>query len=73
VVYWHISGDKKIDLPLKSSDLTVMENLGKEIQIQPGQKGDHTVLPVGNRRYIKTGKLTKNELIAAFNNAEIIN
>jgi len=73
VVYWHISGDKKIDLPLKSSDLTVMENLGKEIQIQPGQKGDHTVLPVGNRRYLKSNKLTKDAFITAFKNAEIIN
>jgi hypothetical protein len=48
-----------------------MENIGKEIQIQYGQNGDNTVLPVGNRRFIKTSKLTKNELITAFKNAKI--
>jgi hypothetical protein len=71
VVYWHISGDKKIELPIKSSDLTLMENLGKEIQIQSGQNSENSVLPVGNRRYIKTSKLTKDELITAFKNAKI--
>lgn len=70
-VYWHISGDKKIELPIKSSDLTLMENLGKEIQIQSGQNVENSVLPVGNRRYIKTSKLTKDELITAFKNAKI--
>src|SRR5690606_5964724 len=39
-VYWHISGDKKIDLPLKSSDINLMESIGKEISIQPGQNGN---------------------------------
>ena len=71
-VYWHISGDKKIDLPIKSEDLTLMENIGKEIQIPTGQTGDHTILPVGNRRYIKTSKLTRDELVTAFKNAQII-
>jgi len=71
-VYWHISGDKKIDLPVKSSDITLMENLGQEIPVQSGQNGDNTILPVGNRRYLKTGKLTKDELISAFRNARIM-
>lgn len=72
-VYWHISGDKRLELPLKPGDLTLMEKLGQEIQIQAGQNGENTILPVGNRRYIKTSKLTKNELIIAFKNAKIIN
>jgi hypothetical protein len=71
-VYWHISGDKKICLPLKSENLNLMENIGKEIQIPSGQNGDHTTLPVGKRRYLKTKKLTKDELITAFINAQII-
>ena len=71
-VYWHISGDKQLELPVKQGDLTLMENLGQEIQIKPGADGNSTLLPVGNRRYIKTSKLTKEELITAFKNAKII-
>ncbi|HBE42528.1 MAG TPA: hypothetical protein DDW27_15270, partial [Bacteroidales bacterium] len=71
-VYWHISGDKKIELPVKSSDLTLMQYLGKEIEISSGQSADKTILPVGNRHYIKTGNLTKDELANAFRNAIII-
>ena len=71
-VYWHISGDKQLELPVNPGDLTLMENLGQEIQIKPGSNGNSTLLPVGNRRYIKTSKLTKEELITAFKNAKII-
>jgi hypothetical protein len=72
VVYWHISGNKQLELPVKPGDLTLMENLGQEIQIKPGSNGNSTLLPVSNRRYIKTSKLTKEELISAFKNAKII-
>jgi hypothetical protein len=71
-VYWHISGDKKIDLPVKSSDITLMESIGKEFQIQAGQSGNNTVLPVGNRRYIKTSTLSKDALVEAFGKAKIV-
>ena len=70
-VYWHISGNKKIELPLKSSDIILMQDLGKEIAISASQSDGKTVLPVSNRHYIKTSKLTKNELENAFRNATI--
>ena len=62
-VYWHISGDKKLELPVNSRDLTLMESLGQEIQVQARSNADNTILPVGKRRYLKTTKLTKDELI----------
>ena len=71
-VYWHISGDKQLELPVNSGRLTLMESLGQEIQVKPGSNENTSVLPVGNRRYIKTSKLTKEELIEAFKNAKII-
>ena len=58
-VYWHISGDKKLELPVNPEDITLMENLGQEIQINPGSDENSTVVPVGNRRYIKTNKLSR--------------
>lgn len=71
-VYWHISGDKKIDLPVNSAKITLMENIGEKQQIQSGQNGDHTILPLGKKRYIKTSQLTKEQLISAFNNAGVL-
>ena len=71
-VYWHISGNKKIELPVNSKDITVMENLGQEMKVHSGKDGKTALLPVGNRRYIKTNKLTKDELVAAFKNAKLI-
>ena len=37
VVYWHISGSRKLELPLKRSDVKLYETLGKEVRItDPG-------------------------------------
>ncbi|MDD4869210.1 MAG: hypothetical protein PHR77_01520, partial [Kiritimatiellae bacterium] len=73
VVFWHISGNKKLELPLNSRDFTLMENLGQEIQVQASQNGNSTVLPVGTRCYLKTHKLSNDKLVAAFKSAKIIN
>lgn len=72
VVYWHISGNKEMELPLSSKDFTLMERLGQNIQVNSDQNGDKTIVPVGDRRYLKTSKLSKNILITAFRNAKII-
>ncbi len=69
-VYWHISGDKQLELPVKSSDITIMESIGREIS--PGTNGNNVVIPVGNRRYIKTGTLSKETLVRAFAEARIV-
>ncbi len=71
-VYWHISGDKTIEMPVKTSDIKLMENLGEEIIIQSGQSEETSVLPAGKRRYLKTDRLTKDELISAFRNSTIV-
>ena len=71
-VYWHISSDKRLALPLKPENLTLMEKLGQAIRIQSGQDRNSTILPVGNRRYIKTNKLTEDDLTSAFRNAKIL-
>jgi hypothetical protein len=70
--YWHISGDKKLELPVKAGNLVLMENLGSAIQVQAGAGDDKTVLPVGKRRYIKVTNLSLDDLKTAFRNAKII-
>jgi hypothetical protein len=72
VVFWHISGEKKLELPLNSKYITLLESLGKEIPVYPNLDGDYSILPVGKLRFIKTSKFTKDELITAFKNAKII-
>jgi len=69
-VYWHISGDKQLELPVSSSDITLMESLGQEISTRAN--GNNTVLPAGKRRYIKTSTLSEDDLIKAFGNARIV-
>ena len=70
-VYWHISGNKRIKLPLNQENITLLEGMGKEISIPDGKKEASVTLPAGKRRFIKTSE-TKRELINAFEKAEII-
>lgn len=70
IVYWHISGNKKLEIPLKSSDITLYETLGRKGRISSGTENKLTI-PVGNRRYIKANKVTKEQLLDALRNARI--
>jgi hypothetical protein len=72
VVYWHISGDRNLELPLKSNEIILMESLGVAIPVQSDKNGNNSVLPVGKVRFIKTSNLTKDDLINAFKNAKIV-
>lgn len=71
VVYWHISDNKKIELPLKSSEITLYEKLGKKKKIISATNSSVTV-PASSRHYIKANKLTAEQLTDAFKNAHII-
>ncbi len=71
VVFWHISDNRKLELPLNQGDFTLMDTLGKEVPVIPGRTEGKSIVPVSGRQYLKTGKLSKNELITAFKNAVI--
>ena len=73
VVFWHISGNKELEVSLNSKDFTLLEILGREIQINSKPNEENSLIPVGNRRFIKTDKLTKDEIINAFKNSKIVN
>lgn len=70
VVYWHISGNKKLELPLKPSDVILYEKFGKEEAISSATN-NKIIVPVSDRRYIKTNKLTKEQLLEALKNARV--
>ena len=69
VVYWHTSGEGNLELPIDSSKISLFEELGKEIAV-PNNDGI-TVIPVGNRRYIKF-KLTPEEVVAQFSKGKLV-
>ena len=71
-VYWHISGDRELGLPMKPEDLVVLESLGKEVGAGAGERENTSVVPLGKRRYLKTSKSRKDELIAALGDAQIV-
>jgi hypothetical protein len=71
VVYWHISGSKKLELPLNSENVSLMEELGDVLPLQSG-KANILNVPVSKRRYLKVTSLDENDIITAFQNARII-
>jgi hypothetical protein len=71
VVYWHISGTGKLELPVSPENVKLFETLGQEIDIMPA--GDKSVIvPLSNRRFIKVCGITKEQLTDAFVNAKIL-
>lgn len=72
VVFWHVSGQKQIELPVKPGHVTLMETIGKESPVKPGANDRTVVLPIGNKRYIRANGLSKSQLIEAFENATLL-
>ena len=70
VVYWHISGDRKLKLPFSKSSVQLFATLGAEEEIQ-GKESDFIVVPAGARRYLKVKNSSKESVISAFAEAEI--
>ena len=71
VVYTHISDNKKLELSLKPSDITLYKKMGQDERFSSGANNT-IVVPAGDRNYIKANRLTKEQLIEAFKNARII-
>ena len=71
VVYWHISDDKRLELPLRPSSIALYEELGEEKEVIRGTN-NKVIIPVSSRHYIKANKLTVEQLSQAFKNARII-
>ena len=72
VVYWHISDNKKLELPFNTTDVKLYLNMDKEENIISG-KENSVLVPVDSRRYLKLANITKEQAINAFKNAKIVN
>lgn len=72
IVYWHISDNKNLKIPLDPEDISLFESLGQEIQFDSDADDNLILLPVGKRRYIKTNNLTKEDILTAFKDVRIV-
>jgi len=72
VVYWHISGNKKLLLSLPAKEISLMEDFHKGSRVAYSRQKGKIIIPVSNRRFIKIKGMEKNEIIQAFQNAEIV-
>ena len=70
VTYWHISGSKKLVLPLNATDIKLYKNLGRE-ENSDSVQGNSVTVPLENRLYLKASNVSKQQLIDAFAKAII--
>jgi hypothetical protein len=70
VTYWHTSGQATLQIALPPKQMTLMRELGKPLPIKGA--GKQTMLPLGERRFVQLHNTTRQEAIAAFQNATIL-
>lgn len=71
IIYWHISGDKQLELAFKTSDVKLYRNLDKEEEVTSNKENSISV-PVSHRRYLKVSNISGEQIIDAFEKARII-
>ncbi len=72
VTYWHISGQKKLALPLEKGEVEVFREWGSPLQNTIAREAHRVVVPVGNRLYLKAEGLSKKRLTEAFQKAQLL-
>jgi hypothetical protein len=70
VVYWHMSGEAYLALPLPAHRLRLMKELGKTIAIESFEGGVR--LPLADRHYLECTGVSANEAAGAFQNARVL-
>jgi len=68
--YWHTSGEGFLQMSLPAKQVTLMRELDKPLTIRTS--GSHVKLPLGEKRYLRFGNLTRQEVIAAFEGATLL-
>src|SRR5699024_9478088 len=72
VVFWHISGAKRLEIPLNYKDVTLLENLYNKHSVAIAKKSKNILIPVNDRKYLKIKRTSRNQVIKAFKRANII-
>lgn len=71
-VYWHISADKQLEIPLPPEAFVLMERLGATIETTAGEQVNTTVVPIGKRRYLKVNRSESDKLITALKASRLV-
>lgn len=69
-LYWHTAGAGQLELALPGQRVRLMEQFGREMAMQA--TADKVIVPVGKRRYLATDGLTRQQVIAAFQQAKLL-
>lgn len=70
IMYWHTSGEALLQIALSAEQMVLMRDLGKPLPIKAS--GRPTKLPLGERRFVRFHNVTRQEAMAAFQNATIL-
>jgi hypothetical protein len=70
VVYWHMSGEANLAVPLPAHRLRLMKELGKTIAIESFEHGVR--LPLADRHYLECTGVSAKEAAGAFQNARVL-
>jgi hypothetical protein len=70
VAYWHTRGEAVLEMALPPKQIAVMKDLGNPLPLKTS--GKQTKLPLGERRFAQFHSATRQEAIAAFQNATIL-
>lgn len=69
VVYWHVRGEGKFELPLNDNKVQLFKELGNELTLRHDKH--NVVIPAGNKRYL-VFDLSPEEVINLFREAKIL-
>lgn len=72
VVYWHISEDRKLELPIDAGKVSLMKDFQKRSGVGFSKKTGTITVPVNNRLYMKISDMDRSKIISAFQNASIV-
>lgn len=70
VVFWHTSGEGEIEVPLRGNRMRLMRELGKPLKFESGKQSVR--LPLSRKMYLECAGVSRQQAIAAFQNARII-
>jgi hypothetical protein len=68
--YWHTSGEAMLQIALPAKQIALMKDIGKPLPVKAS--GKQTKLPLGERRFVQLYNVTRQQAIAAFQNATIL-
>ncbi len=71
LLYWHIAGDKKLQIPIAPSQATLYKQIGKPEPFLSKTRTDITI-PLNGCRYVKVTGHTKEQIVDILNHSIII-